>query len=353
MFMPARLPGHGRALRTLHNCLLGVSYGPDFYALLAAQQADDGGFATLAAVPAAPAEGGGPAFWAVTEKGPVTGADLAIGTACAVAVGVITVRAVRRAGDGAIAVRPPEPVAAAAAPSDKDHNGAGRGWWGWVASTVAAVAGVISGGGGNGVGDGSGGSGGRANADFLPPGSDAYIMTLAVLPSYRSRGIGRKLLRDAMRTCAARGCRRISLHCLASNTAARGLYTSVGFRVAARLPVHYCIDGVMHDGLLLHCDLVPRDETTPVDATTGAWEKEDAATAAAAVAVSVPDNDGDDDKIVDDDEDDVVVDSASEADTGCPVWLGGWRRRRGDRPVPPAVASDSTDATSTVPSAEV
>ena len=43
MFMPARLPGHGRALRTLHNCLLGVSYGPDFYALLAAQQADDGG----------------------------------------------------------------------------------------------------------------------------------------------------------------------------------------------------------------------------------------------------------------------------------------------------------------------
>jgi ribosomal protein S18 acetylase RimI-like enzyme len=56
-----------------------------------------------------------------------------------------------------------------------------------------------------------------------------YVETLGVLREYRSRGIGRHLLLDAMARDSAKGLSGTSLHCDATNpTGATQLYESVG-----------------------------------------------------------------------------------------------------------------------------
>lgn len=56
-----------------------------------------------------------------------------------------------------------------------------------------------------------------------------YIEALAVLQSERGKGIGTLLLQDAFDWAAADSRRRVALHVLHSNTAARRLYEKMGF----------------------------------------------------------------------------------------------------------------------------
>lgn len=65
------------------------------------------------------------------------------------------------------------------------------------------------------------------------PGSQ-YINVLAVYPAFRRRGIGRLLLKEAARRA---GPRPLSLIVEDGNAAARRLYESFGFRVAAEVPM--------------------------------------------------------------------------------------------------------------------
>lgn len=64
---------------------------------------------------------------------------------------------------------------------------------------------------------------------------EAQIESLAVSPSWRRRGIARRLCEDLMGWAHARGARQTSLEVRVSNTVARALYESLGFcEVAVR-----------------------------------------------------------------------------------------------------------------------
>jgi [ribosomal protein S18]-alanine N-acetyltransferase len=64
-------------------------------------------------------------------------------------------------------------------------------------------------------------------------GDDAEIESLAVSTSWRRRGIARRLCKELFGWASARGARSASLEVRVSNTAARELYDSLGFRQVA------------------------------------------------------------------------------------------------------------------------
>jgi ribosomal-protein-alanine N-acetyltransferase len=59
---------------------------------------------------------------------------------------------------------------------------------------------------------------------------EAEIESLAVSKSWRRRGIARQLCKDLLGWARARGAGHVSLEVRVSNTAARALYESLGFR---------------------------------------------------------------------------------------------------------------------------
>lgn len=75
---------------------------------------------------------------------------------------------------------------------------------------------------------------GRLYVDRRP--GDIRIVDISLLPAYRGRGIGRRLLTDLQRQAAAEG-RILSIHVEMHNRAAE-LYARLGFVVAADLGVY-------------------------------------------------------------------------------------------------------------------
>jgi ribosomal protein S18 acetylase RimI-like enzyme len=65
------------------------------------------------------------------------------------------------------------------------------------------------------------------------------ISGLAVDPAHQRAGLGRALVRAAVRSARRRGFDLVSLHVSTGNTAAIALYTSEGFRKAERLAGFY------------------------------------------------------------------------------------------------------------------
>lgn len=68
---------------------------------------------------------------------------------------------------------------------------------------------------------------------------ELHINTLAVKPAARRTGLATLLLRGVMAEAAADGATKATLEVRASNTAALGLYTRLGFHVAAQRPRYY------------------------------------------------------------------------------------------------------------------
>ncbi len=73
---------------------------------------------------------------------------------------------------------------------------------------------------------------------------------IAVLATWRGRGIGRRLLREAVDRAFASGLARVELEVFASNTAAIRLYESEGFRLEGRRRCARRLDGVEDDLLI-------------------------------------------------------------------------------------------------------
>lgn len=61
---------------------------------------------------------------------------------------------------------------------------------------------------------------------------EAEVLTIAVAPSHRRRGLGRQLLDAAVAAATARGATTVWLEVRASNRAARAMYASAGFVAA-------------------------------------------------------------------------------------------------------------------------
>jgi len=81
---------------------------------------------------------------------------------------------------------------------------------------------------------------------------EAEVLTLAVVPEQRRRGLGSALLRAAMERAARLGAVRMFLEVAVTNDAARALYAAHGF-IGAGLRRHYYTDGT--DALVLRSTL--------------------------------------------------------------------------------------------------
>lgn len=68
---------------------------------------------------------------------------------------------------------------------------------------------------------------------------ELHINTLAVAPARRRTGLATTLLERVMAEAAAAGARKATLEVRASNSAALGLYSRLGFLVTARRPGYY------------------------------------------------------------------------------------------------------------------
>jgi ribosomal protein S18 acetylase RimI-like enzyme len=77
------------------------------------------------------------------------------------------------------------------------------------------------------------------------------IAGLAVAAERRGTGIGRSLVSSAVREAKARGARRVTLHVLGSNRAARDLYSSLGFVVEGVLHEEFRLNGHYVDDVLM------------------------------------------------------------------------------------------------------
>lgn len=81
---------------------------------------------------------------------------------------------------------------------------------------------------------------------------EAEILTLAVAPRARRRGLGRALVEAAAAQAVARGARAMFLEVAAGNAAAIGLYEGAGFqRVGLRRGYYAKSEGPAEDALVL------------------------------------------------------------------------------------------------------
>ncbi|HTB21531.1 MAG TPA: ribosomal protein S18-alanine N-acetyltransferase [bacterium] len=78
---------------------------------------------------------------------------------------------------------------------------------------------------------------------------EAHFTNVAVHPSRRRLGLGRRMLRSLLDKARERGCLSATLEVRPSNAAALALYTSEGFSPAAIRPRYYSDDG--EDALIL------------------------------------------------------------------------------------------------------
>ncbi len=81
---------------------------------------------------------------------------------------------------------------------------------------------------------------------------EVRLMTLAVTPEARRRGLGRRLVEHALAAGRQAGATRASLEVRVSNTAAQALYHGLGFRQIAVRPAYYATP--VEDALILSRD---------------------------------------------------------------------------------------------------
>ena len=70
-------------------------------------------------------------------------------------------------------------------------------------------------------------------------GKQAHIVTLDVLPRWRRKGLGRRLMRRCENTLKAAGARMVQLETAAGNSGAQALYEGLGYTCVRRLPRYY------------------------------------------------------------------------------------------------------------------
>ncbi|MEO8813093.1 MAG: ribosomal protein S18-alanine N-acetyltransferase [Caulobacteraceae bacterium] len=80
---------------------------------------------------------------------------------------------------------------------------------------------------------------------------EAEVLTLAVRPESRRRGIGAALLHGAMAAAAAGDARSVFLEVAADNPAALALYENAGFAVVARRGGYYARQATVVDALVM------------------------------------------------------------------------------------------------------
>ena len=73
------------------------------------------------------------------------------------------------------------------------------------------------------------------------------VLGMALLPAWRGRGLGERLMRQALEAARAFGFSRVELTVRHDNIRAQALYRKVGFEVEGRKRSAVLVDGVFHD----------------------------------------------------------------------------------------------------------
>jgi ribosomal-protein-alanine N-acetyltransferase len=94
-------------------------------------------------------------------------------------------------------------------------------------------------------------------------GHEIHITNLAVHPSWRRRGIGRRLLAPVLEDGRRRGISLVLLEVRPTNAEARALYESLGFRVIGRRKGYYFDTG--EDALVMEAALAGTAPATRAD----------------------------------------------------------------------------------------
>lgn len=85
---------------------------------------------------------------------------------------------------------------------------------------------------------------------------EAEILTLAVAPRARGRGLGRALVQAMLDAAHEDGATRVLLEVAESNAAARALYAGAGFTEIGRRPAYFRrSDGTREDALLMAVEI--------------------------------------------------------------------------------------------------
>jgi ribosomal protein S18 acetylase RimI-like enzyme len=77
------------------------------------------------------------------------------------------------------------------------------------------------------------------------------VLGLGLLPAYRGRGIGERLMRATLQAARACGLSRIELTARADNTRAVALYARLGFETEGRKRRAFLVDGTYHDLIVM------------------------------------------------------------------------------------------------------
>lgn len=85
---------------------------------------------------------------------------------------------------------------------------------------------------------------------------EAELLTIAVLPLQRRKGLGRRLLQAFLQDARARGAEAAFLEVAADNPAAIGLYLAAGFARVGRRPGYYAAPDGAIDALCFRRDLI-------------------------------------------------------------------------------------------------
>ncbi|MEJ6488484.1 ribosomal protein S18-alanine N-acetyltransferase [Leucobacter sp. USCH14] len=93
-------------------------------------------------------------------------------------------------------------------------------------------------------------------AGLLVVGSEADIQTIAVHPSLRGTGQGRRLMQALLDSAESRGAREVFLEVRADNAVAHRLYASLGFEDIGVRPRYYQPEGV--DAIVMRRELRAR-----------------------------------------------------------------------------------------------
>jgi ribosomal protein S18 acetylase RimI-like enzyme len=91
--------------------------------------------------------------------------------------------------------------------------------------------------------------------DVLPADRPALrhggVLGMGLLPAYRGRGLGRRLMEETLQDARAAGLSRVELSVREDNARAIALYARLGFEVEGRKRHALLVDGVYHDLLLM------------------------------------------------------------------------------------------------------